>query len=221
MVRGILFDLDGTLFDRDAAVRELVTEQHRRFSASLPGIRAEAYVTRVLALDAHGHGDKTVMYRQVTGELGLPRALAAVLTTDFLDNYHSFCRPCGGAVPVLTELRRRGLRLGIVTNGAVRIQEPVIVRLGFAELVDVVLISEREGVRKPDRDIFERALRKLDLRADETWYVGDHPEVDVEGAAAAGLTPVWRRTGYWSSPITRHRQIEGLEELLTLVQESP
>jgi putative hydrolase of the HAD superfamily len=220
MVRGILFDLDGTLFDRDAAVRDLVADQHRRLSASFPGTRAETYVARVLDLDAHGHGDKTVVYRQVAAEFGLPAPLASALTADFWDKYHSFCRPIAGAVPVLTELRHRGLKLGVITNGAIQIQEPVIVRLGFAALVDVVLISEREGVRKPDREIFDRALRKLDVRADETWYVGDHPEFDVEGAAAAGLTPIWKRTLYWSPPDARHKRIESLEELLPLVREN-
>ncbi len=219
MLKGILFDLDGTLFDRDAAVRELVADQHRRFSGAFPRIRAETYVARVLELDAHGHGDKTVVYQMVTGEFGLPAPLAAELTADFWGHYHSFCRPFAEAIPVLTELRHRGLKLGVVSNGAVSIQERVIARLGFDALVDVVLISEREGVRKPEREIFDRALRKLDLRADETWFVGDHPEVDVEGASAAGLTAVWKRTAYWSTPDARHEQIESLEELLTSVRE--
>jgi putative hydrolase of the HAD superfamily len=65
MVRGILFDLDGTLFDRDAAVRELVVDQHLRFAVALSDIPRETYVARVLDLDAHGHGDKTAAYQQV------------------------------------------------------------------------------------------------------------------------------------------------------------
>jgi putative hydrolase of the HAD superfamily len=217
MVRGILFDLDGTLFDRDAAVRELVIDQHVRFAATFSDIPREVYLARVLDLDAHGHGDKTAAYQQVVSDFALPGSLAAALTADFWDRYHSFCRGFPDVLPVLKELRERGLKLGVITNGVVRIQEPVIRHLGLADLLDVVLISEREGVRKPDRQIFERALRLIDLRAEDTWYVGDHPEVDVAGAAGAGLSAVWKRTPHWPVPDPRHRQIDGVVELLSLV----
>lgn len=217
MVRGILFDLDGTLFDRDAAVRELVIDQHLRFAAAFSDIPRDVYVARVLDLDTHGHGDKGAVYRQVVAEFALPSSLAGVLTSDFWNNYHSFCRSLPDVLPTLRELHRRGLKLGVITNGAVRIQEPMIVRLEIAEFLDVVLISEREGVRKPDREIFDRALRQIDLRAEDTWYVGDHPEIDVAAAAAAGLSAVWKRTSYWPAPDPKHRQIDGMAELLTLV----
>ena len=90
-------------------------------------------------------------------------------------------------------------------------------RLEIAALMDVVMISEREGVRKPDREIFDRALRRIDLPAEDTWYVGDHPEIDVAAAAAAGLSAVWKRTSYWPAPAPKHRQIDGMADLLTLV----
>lgn len=92
MVRGILFDLDGTLFDRDAAVRGLVIDQHLRFSEALSHIPRDTYLARVLDLDAHGFGDKTAAYQQVVADFALPGSLAAALTADFWDRYHSFCR---------------------------------------------------------------------------------------------------------------------------------
>ena len=220
IVRAILFDLDGTLFDRDAAVRGLVINQHHRIGAALSRVAAETYVERVVALDSHGYGDKTVAYQQVVADFALPASLAATLTADFWATYHSFCRGFPEVVPVLAELRQRGLKLGVVTNGSVEIQEPVIQRLGIAGLLHAVLISEREGVRKPDREIFHRALRTLGVVSDDAWYVGDHPGVDIEGASAAGLTAVWRRTAYWPAPHPRHRTIESLDELLWLTPDA-
>ncbi|MBM3778545.1 MAG: hypothetical protein FJW23_09940 [Acidimicrobiia bacterium] len=61
MVKALLFDLDGTLWDRDAAVRATVIAQHGAFP-ELAAIPVEQYVARVRALDAHGLGDKNQAY---------------------------------------------------------------------------------------------------------------------------------------------------------------
>lgn len=121
-------------------------------------------------------------------------------------------------LPVLARLRDHGLKLGIVTNGAVRIQEPVIQRLGLSSVMNAIHISEREGVRKPDPEIFARAVRALDVDRGDAWYVGDHPEVDVRGAADAGLTAIWRRTGYSPEPNAQHKAIQDLSDLLPWIQ---
>jgi putative hydrolase of the HAD superfamily len=221
MAKGILFDLDGTLWDRDVAVRALVIEQHQLFAAALAAIPLDVYVTRVLELDAHGHGDKTAAYRQLATEFGLDDGLAATLTDHFWATYHGFCRAFPEVPGVLAQLRERGLKLGIITNGTVRVQGPVLSRLGLDTMVDVVLISEREGVRKPQREIFDRAVRMLSLTAADIWYVGDHPITDVQGAAAAGLMAIWRRTPFWLPPIVPHHDIERLDELLAFMEPSP
>lgn len=217
MTKCILFDLDGTLFDRDSAVRELVTSQYKRFSEALATVPEDVYVDRVLALDAHGYADKVDVYQRALGELGLPATLGNVLVGDFWAAYHRQTRPFPDACSVLSELRSHGLKLGIITNGSVAVQEPVIARHGFAALMDVILISERECTWKPDPEIFRRALRSLDTRADEAWFVGDNPESDIRGAAAAGLTAVWRRTPYWPKPTAPHRTIDRLPDLVPLV----
>lgn len=130
---------------------------------------------------------------------------------------HSFCR-CFPEVPAaLAGLRSNGVKLGIITNGTVAMQEFKIYQLGLAELVDEVLISEREGLRKPDRQIFERALLRLGVAAGETWFVGDHPIIDMRGAFDAGLTAVWRYTPYWSQPEVPSREIWSLDELVRIL----
>jgi len=57
--------------------------------------------------------------------------------------------------------------------------------LALSPLFDTILISEAEGISKPDRQIFHRALERLDANAAQSAFVGDHPEVDVAGAHAA------------------------------------
>lgn len=216
-IKGLLFDLDGTLFDRERCVRELVVEQQRAFQHELVGVAPELYCARVLTLDAHGYGKKDVVYRQIVEEFGLPEALGQRLLEDFWERYQGAALLFDDVLPALTAFRRAGLRLAIITNGATARQQGKIDRLGIGGLFQAVQISEREGVRKPDREAFERALQRLDLHANEAWHIGDHPELDVAAAAAAGIAPVWRRTDYWSEPSVPHRAISSLDELHALL----
>ena len=96
--RAILFDLDGTLFDRDASFLELVQEQYQCFGSALAHIPREIYVQRAVELDAHGYVDRQVVYGDLAREFGLPETLAEHLTGHFWEAYHSFCR-CFPEVP--------------------------------------------------------------------------------------------------------------------------
>ncbi len=213
----VLFDLDGTLFDRDASFVELIKAQYQAFAPALRAIPRDVFVRRVVELDEHGYVEKALVYRAVASEFALPETLAESLLAHFQDTYASFSR-CFPEVPAaLANLRARSVKLGIITNGSTRMQEDKIRELGIAELFDAVLVSEREGLRKPDRRIFQRALDRLCVAAEEAWYVGDHPVADIRGACDAGLTAVWRRTSYWETPDAPCHHINGLDELPPLL----
>jgi putative hydrolase of the HAD superfamily len=213
----VLFDLDGTLFDRDASFLELVQDQYDCFAAELELIPREVFIRRVVEMDGHGYVDRHVVYRDLSREFCLSVTTGERLTTHFRDTYASYSR-CFPEVPTaLADLRANGMKLGIITNGSTSMQEQKIRQLGIEDLMDEVLISEREGLRKPDRKIFERALGRLRVVPAEAWYVGDHPLVDVHGAFEAGLTPVWRYTPHWQRPEVPTHEIHGLDELVRIL----
>jgi len=217
MVAAVLFDLDGTLFDRDSAVSDLFAAQHRVFRAELGVISEAELVARLVELDEHGHADKRMAYGILVRELGLDAALGDRLVEHYREVYPSFGALFPDVLSTLSALRERGIALALVTNGRVETQAGKLQRLGLEPFFPVSLISEREGVRKPDRRIFERALERLGVEARHAWHVGDHPVADVAGASAAGLTAVWRHVPYWPEPATRSHTIFALGELLALV----
>jgi putative hydrolase of the HAD superfamily len=88
--------------------------------------------------------------------------------------------------PALADLRSRGLRLVCVSNWDVSLTE-VLERCDLDGMVDGVVTSAGSGSRKPDPVIFSQALEIADCSAAEALHVGDTPEEDVEGAAAAGI----------------------------------
>jgi HAD superfamily hydrolase (TIGR01549 family) len=93
------------------------------------------------------------------------------------------------ALPAIDALRRRGLRLVVVSNanGTLRAH---LDRLQITSRFDVVLDSADEGVEKPDPRFFEIALEKSGARKETTIHVGDLYYVDVVGARSAGLRGV-------------------------------
>ena len=92
-------------------------------------------------------------------------------------------------VPVLEQLRGRGLRLVVVSNANGTLLKHMD-RLDLTRRFDCVLDSADEGVEKPDPRFFEIALARSDARKDTTIHVGDLYHVDVVGARNAGLRGV-------------------------------
>jgi putative hydrolase of the HAD superfamily len=172
---------------------------------------------RVIELDDHGYGSKPALYARIVTEFGLDAALALRLEAHFWKTYDRCCEPSPETLAVLSALRESGTTLGVITNGTVDRQQAKLRALGLADVFDVVLISEAEGLRKPDARIFHRAAGRLGVVPPHAMFVGDHPEVDVAGAHAAGLQAVWKRVPYW--PLTCDvPAIDSLRELLPLVE---
>ena len=100
---------------------------------------------------------------------------------------------CREGLAALAETR---VRLGIVSNadGVIgeRLRALEILQVGPGVGVEVacVIDSGAVGVMKPDPRIFHLALDAIGAGADDTWYVGDMPAIDVVGARRAGLRPL-------------------------------
>ena len=214
MIRAVFFDLDGTLYDRDAAILRMADEQFEAFREEL-GVDKPAFMERLVALDGHGHNRTPRLHHALADMLGFDVDLADRLETFFRSRYPNHCRISQDSLNTLETLRASGKKLGIITNGSTRWQSRKIECMGIASLFDTVLISETEGIQKPDPRIFTRALDVCGVLAGESIFVGDHPEIDIGGAKGAGLIPVWKRMPYWE---VRNDvvQIDQLSEILTL-----
>lgn len=94
-----------------------------------------------------------------------------------------------GCALVLRELKRRGYRLGVISNFDSRLSN-ILRDLGLLGLFENVTISSLVRLAKPDPEIFFHALDALRTTPDQALHVGDNPEDDLNGAAAAGVSAV-------------------------------
>ena len=213
MLQAALFDLDGTLLDRLSCLRVYLYGQVERLVNDLHALPFGEYMERVIELDAHGHADKEEMFRIIERDFALPPGTWPRLLDDFLTYFPHICVPFPKAHQTLATLRQQGIKMGLVTNGAVDSQQPKIDGLGIARYFDTMLISEAEGVAKPDVEIFRRATDNLGVSPDQAVMIGDNSEADIRGAKSYGMKAIWKRDAYWEAPEIVDAIVDNLDEL--------
>jgi putative hydrolase of the HAD superfamily len=215
-IQAVVFDLDGTLLDRRRSFERFVRDQWERFAHCLQtAADQEQYVRSLIEHDRDGYAPRTSLFADVITRFNLPPDLAQTLLNDYRVGFPDACLLFPDAVQTLARLRTSGLKLGLITNGSIRMQSRKLQSLALSPLFDTILISDAEGIRKPDHRIFHRALERLNINPDQAVFVGDHPEVDVAGARAAGMQAIWRRDPSVPRMIEADGVIEELGDILT------
>ncbi|MFX0592151.1 HAD family hydrolase [Melissospora conviva] len=184
----LLLDIDNTLLDRTGALRAWGD----RFLADLNAPAED--IDWLLDFDADGLTDRWDLadairqrYDLRTPSIDLVEAIEEGIAANLrLDPLHACAlriADAAGWVPVA------------VSNGRTREQERLIRLTGLDRYLADWVISEEAGVSKPNPRIFTLAAQRARMTMRGAWVVGDGPEGDIGGAAAAGLRSVWLHRG--------------------------
>ena len=185
--RGIILDLDDTLYPRErfvmsgfAAVAQHVSVVH--------AVSAEAAYS--ILYRAHGSGMVGHEFQVLCDRLRLSRDLVPTLVDVFRRHLPSLWLN-HDVTDALNALHAAGCRVAILTNGLPSVQFRKIAALGLASLVDeVVYAEEHVAGGKPAAAAFTAALRSLELSAEQCIAVGDDLVRDVHGARALGIRTI-------------------------------
>ena len=230
-VKALLFDLDDTLLDYSGGVDRSWTEACTECGV-LAGIDPVTLVAaiaetrrwfwddparhrreRVNMLGAWQHIVEFALER-----LGRPAPdLAEAIARDYAARRRAVMRLFPDSLACLTQLRRRGIPLALVTNGDASQQRYKIERHDLARYFDAIVIEGEFGAGKPDEAVYRHALGALRMKPGEALMVGDHLEWDVGAPQRLGLTGVWMDRGGLGLPhgsaVQPHRIIRSLDEL--------
>ncbi|WP_409175473.1 HAD family hydrolase [Brevibacillus fortis] len=215
-IRAVLFDLDGTLLDRDSSLLLFVRDQFNRYK-ELQVVEKENFVQRFIELDNHGYVWKDKVYQQLIDEFSIQNVDWASLLNDYISNFQKHCVSFPNLLSMLTQLKQHDIKLALVSNGFGQFQFDNFKALHIEHLFDEVLISEWEGLRKPDPEIFNRALNKLGVPAENALFVGDHPSNDIQASRDVGIKAVWKRNQHFESVVEADAVIDDLGELTYIV----
>lgn len=190
-VKAVFFDFDDTLQSRKGAYR-LYCEHF--LTKYFPGISQEERLIKLDEMEEHvdgGYKDREVYFPEMielwNWENHPP---LQELYDSFNYDFGKFIVMLDGAVDVLKTLKEKGYIVGAITNGVSSLQNIKLDTAGIRDLFDVVVVSGDIGIYKPDRRIFDEAVRRAGVKNEEALFVGDHPVNDIQGALGADMKAI-------------------------------
>jgi putative hydrolase of the HAD superfamily len=200
--RAVFFDVGGTLMEVSSSVGEIYASACRRLGASVEGADVQKAFERAwVAMSADvpagsnryelAPGGEEAWWGRISSMAFDLCAVPAGQRPPIAQLRDVFAQPSAWrvypeAVESIEALVSAGLRLGVISNWDSRLPA-LLARLGLDGHFEAVICSAQVGCEKPDRRIFETALRALGVRPDEALHIGDRAEEDYHGARAAGL----------------------------------
>ncbi len=205
-IKAVYFDAGETLIYRNPSLTVLAYRRIRKLKKNITmrevekALAASALkMARVVKKGVMKDTQKWEMYISIVfGMLGIKNAAAASGLKDRLKSGSSF-RRFSDALYTLRQLKKAGVKTGIISNAPAELRK-MLKATGLHGEVGDIIVSEEAGVEKPDLRIFSMAVRNARCKPGEMIYVGDNFIADIEGAAGAGITPLWIRRK------TRHAQ---------------
>ena len=204
----VLFDLDQTLLLRTPTIpqklHEVMTDMnvpHTMDQVDKAFADCEYWIgeqttlenqTGVRMSDEEFLEKLTVFYQNA---LNIPQQGVFVLQTVICRQYSRTYSLMPDAVKLLSALKEKNVKLGVVSNNYTTIYE-TLTQLGLTPYFDCIVISEEVGLQKPDPAIIHLACERLGVKPEETLYVGDHP-FDITCAHDAGAKAAWMPPNRW------------------------
>jgi putative hydrolase of the HAD superfamily len=221
-IETVLLDAGGVLLDLDYAyLRRLIEAGHREVS-----VEELARLEAVARMEIHRHvadgGRVSEAWRDyfhiILSRVGVPGEEQSSIIDALWEAHQRFglwTVAIPGGPETVADLKRRGFRLGVVSNAEGRVEQDLDAA-GYAGLLETVVDSHIVGVEKPDPEIFRIALERMDASAESAVFLGDVPSVDIVGARAAGVMPILldRHDLYGDLTERRIRSIRDLPALL-------
>lgn len=199
-VRAITLDLDDTLWPFapigarvDQALHEWLAEHSPATAAMYPVALMRELRDRVYRDTPHLRHDMSALRRLVLHEALETSGAPAALVEPAFEVFHAARNQVECYPDSIQALERIAARVPVaaVSNG-----NADLARIGLMEHFAFQLGAHEHGAAKPDPGIFHAACARLGCGHGQVLHVGDHPEMDVAGAARAGLRTCWiNRTG--------------------------
>ena len=221
-LRAVIFDLDNTLYDYDAA-HEHAFGALCAFSGNtldLPEAEFRIVYNQVMDEQTSRAGgqyaaihNRMIRFQMILERLKKPILYAPDMSDVYWNAFLDACQPVPGVRETLQALRG-AYTIGIGTNMTADYQFRKLQTLRLLDLIDFLVSSEEVGVEKPERKLFEVCAQKAGCPAGACLFVGDSLSHDVRGALDAGMAAVWLSAKPAPAHIDRIAHISALPDFI-------
>ena len=221
MIKSVIFDLDNTLIDFmmmkklscGAAISAMI-------DAGLNANKEKAVKGLFSLYDKYGLEEKTIFQKflkKVAKKIDYEILASGIVA--YRRVRAGFLEPYPHVSEVLFELKRRGIKLAIVSD-APRLKAWIrLVSMKINHLFDIVITFDDTKEMKPSIEPFKLAFKKLKLKPSECLMVGDRPERDIKGAKKLGMLTCFAKYGNPKGKgAVADYEINDIKELLEIVE---
>ena len=122
------------------------------------------------------------------------KTLATHLAQEFRAFTTDYIRVYNGVIKTLTELKKAGKKLYLLSNAQSCFTKPELIKLGLLKKFNGIVLSSDYKVAKPDAALFDILIKKFNLNKKECIFIGNDPVNDVQGARNARIDCCWIHT---------------------------
>ena len=197
MIKAVIFDLDNTLYDYDVcnsiAEEKLSEKISYEFNIEAAKARkllenAKSNIKKNLGNEVAASHNRLLYMQNICEQLKTSAAVHAMGLYDvYWDSMLSEMKLFGYVRPLMEELKKRKIKIGILTDMTAHIQYRKLGKLDLLGYIDYITTSEKAGIEKPAKKIFSVMLEKIGIAPCEAVMVGDSKAKDVEGAENVGI----------------------------------
>ena len=202
--KDLFFDLDHTLWDFELNSKETMQELYDTHQLASLGITDfDAFFTIYIAhnhrlWDRYSKGFikqdelrwKRIYLSLLDFKIGNEK-LARDMSVDFLEILPTKKKLFPYTIEILTYLKNKNYKMHLITNGFESVQFKKINNANIAHFFNEVVTSEASNSLKPQKEIFEYALKNANAQLDQSIMIGDNESADIQGGINAGMDTIF------------------------------
>lgn len=202
--KDLFFDLDHTLWDFELNSKETMQELYNTHQLASIGITDFDAFFRIYIAHNHRLWDryskgfikqdelrwKRIYLSLLDFKVGNEK-LARDMSVDFLEILPTKKKLFPYTIEILTYLKNKNYKMHLITNGFESVQFKKINNANIAHFFNEVVTSEASNSLKPQKEIFEYALKNANAQLDQSIMIGDNESADIQGGINAGMDTIF------------------------------
>lgn len=226
MIEGILFDMDGTLYDYDKtnmiALETLFNHISNEHSKLTYQTIKEAFTSIIKNIKSSSNYackfNKSVYIKQLVETLQIPLSYIEKYLSLYNTIFKEHLFLYNGVTELFRYLYSKKIKIGIISNNKFEQQYQKLVDLELIQYINVIQTSDEVGYEKPHPSIFLQAIYKMKIIPEHIMYIGDNMEHDIIPAIQFGMLACFFNGS--NTPIQYHKkyiQCSSYEQLFTFI----